>query len=728
MRAVANPVRGGGAPSRSVSQVAASLGVSLALAASSLVGAVVTGVGLPPAAASVCTADVTGLIWTCAAAGTDTVAVPAGAVSVDIVVNGGGGGAPTMANDTYFIPADGGAGARVAGSLDLTGGAVTSLDVVVGAGGGSDALAGFGGEFSSVRSTISGVLTDIAIAGGGGGGAYLHRDEGSIVSRPTGGVGAAGGTANGGNGGNADVEGRNGGGGEGGASGTGGAKGSGTGETTYLGSDGSAYTLGTVSPGGDGGAGGSYGNPRAGSGGSGYGGGGGGAFVDWGNGGGGGAGGSYADTSLLTSVVFSAQGGAGGLVSTTNSPATSAAGQAGSITLTFFASPPDAPTALVATPGNGQASIAFTPGFNGGSAITDYEYELDSSGTWVSSGATASPIIITGLVNGTTYSIRLRAVNSVGDSAASSVVNITPVAPAPSGGGGGGGGTTATPTPSASPTPTPAPVVDPLLPGNVPGVAAFLPPTGLPAARSLLVVNGQQVPVTVKPNAKTLANATALDVDGPGFTMKLAGRGDVNDPLGLTEKQALILQSEPVAARSGLVSRSGVLAKTKVQPMALSSGTGFKPNSEVRLFLLADTYLGTLPTDAAGNAPSGEVRSLSLGVVVKGASTAQATRSAKANVFFAPLSAQLSTAGKTKLNGLVKRTGKNGVKTAVVGFVQPVGPTGNDQTLSKARAQAVASYLRGKGLKGAYVVRGDGRASETGAEARRVEVTVAFRK
>ena len=76
---------------------------------------------------------------------------------------------------------------------------------------------------------------------------------------------------------------------------------------------------------------------------------------------------------------------------------------------------PDAPTNLVTMSGDGLLSIVFTaPIEKSPAAITDYEYELDGSGTWTSSGKTSSPVVITALTNGTRYSIKLRAVNSQG--------------------------------------------------------------------------------------------------------------------------------------------------------------------------------------------------------------------------------------------------------------------------------------------------------------------------
>jgi hypothetical protein len=85
----------------------------------------------------------------------------------------------------------------------------------------------------------------------------------------------------------------------------------------------------------------------------------------------------------------------------------------------------NAPTSLVATAGDGQVSVAFTaPTDNGGSAITDYDYQLDG-GSWVSAGTTSSPIVITGLTNGTSYSIKLRAVNAAGNGAESAAVSVS---------------------------------------------------------------------------------------------------------------------------------------------------------------------------------------------------------------------------------------------------------------------------------------------------------------
>lgn len=89
---------------------------------------------------------------------------------------------------------------------------------------------------------------------------------------------------------------------------------------------------------------------------------------------------------------------------------------------------PEPPTGLSVSSGDSQATITFTAGADGLSAISNYEYSLDGS-TWspISPADASSPVTVTGLPNGTAQSITLRAVNNVGASAASAAVNVTPV-------------------------------------------------------------------------------------------------------------------------------------------------------------------------------------------------------------------------------------------------------------------------------------------------------------
>jgi hypothetical protein len=90
--------------------------------------------------------------------------------------------------------------------------------------------------------------------------------------------------------------------------------------------------------------------------------------------------------------------------------------------------PPGPPVNLVATPGDGQATITFTAGADGGSPLTNYEYTTDGGLTWTAFGPAdaASPVTLTGLTNGTTYEVVLRAVNALGKGEPSEAVTVTP--------------------------------------------------------------------------------------------------------------------------------------------------------------------------------------------------------------------------------------------------------------------------------------------------------------
>ena len=87
---------------------------------------------------------------------------------------------------------------------------------------------------------------------------------------------------------------------------------------------------------------------------------------------------------------------------------------------------PSAPLSPVARPGNGQASVSFTPPVsNGGSLITGYTVTSHPGNSRASGGA--SPIIVPGLTNGIGYSFTVTAANATGDSSPSAFSNsVTP--------------------------------------------------------------------------------------------------------------------------------------------------------------------------------------------------------------------------------------------------------------------------------------------------------------
>ena len=90
-------------------------------------------------------------------------------------------------------------------------------------------------------------------------------------------------------------------------------------------------------------------------------------------------------------------------------------------------------TAITATAGDGSASVAFTPGSNGGSAITNYKYSIDGGTTYIalSPASATSPMTIPGLTNGVLTTIRLIAVNANGQTPSGSAKTVT-VTPASS--------------------------------------------------------------------------------------------------------------------------------------------------------------------------------------------------------------------------------------------------------------------------------------------------------
>ncbi|WP_370326559.1 cell wall-binding repeat-containing protein [Euzebya sp.] len=117
------------------------------------------------------------------------------------------------------------------------------------------------------------------------------------------------------------------------------------------------------------------------------------------------------------------------------------------------ATAPGAPTAVVATPGDGRAQVAWTPpADDGGAPITGWVLRADDgTGVVAEVDALSSPATMTGLTNGTSHTVTVAAVNAKGEGAASAPsAPVTPFRPAPIG---GGGGTPPTEDPDGPPDP-----------------------------------------------------------------------------------------------------------------------------------------------------------------------------------------------------------------------------------------------------------------------------------
>ena len=100
------------------------------------------------------------------------------------------------------------------------------------------------------------------------------------------------------------------------------------------------------------------------------------------------------------------------------------------LTSVLVAQPPAAPTIDSISATSGQLAVYFTAGATNGAAITNYEYSTNNGINWTTRSpiATTSPLTITGLSNGTSYNVRLRAINSAGTSDSSTAVSATPTA------------------------------------------------------------------------------------------------------------------------------------------------------------------------------------------------------------------------------------------------------------------------------------------------------------
>ena len=89
---------------------------------------------------------------------------------------------------------------------------------------------------------------------------------------------------------------------------------------------------------------------------------------------------------------------------------------------------PSAPTAVTAVAGNGTATVTFgAPASNGGAPVTGYTVTVSPGGTTMNT--TSSPVVFTGLTNGTSYTFTVTATNSAGVGPAAASNAVTPAGP-----------------------------------------------------------------------------------------------------------------------------------------------------------------------------------------------------------------------------------------------------------------------------------------------------------
>jgi outer membrane protein OmpA-like peptidoglycan-associated protein len=293
---------------------------------------------------------------------------------------------------------------------------------------------------------------------------------------------------------------------------------------------------------------------------------------------------------------------------------------------------------------------------------------------------------------------------------------------------------TAVSVPAAA-APAPAPAPTPAVPCTLTTQSAItnpvngnVPVPGMGAGATVMLNGCVAVPTTLTPDGRSLT------VSASGFMMRLEGRGDANDPLGLAGNSILQLVSGPAGT-------------SEIRSRALVSGTGAMPGTTVKVYLLSSTYLGEVPVDAAGTfngsvdippglAPgtytlqanalgtSGQTRSLSIGVLMK-SSKSVTIPSGRATVRFAKDSAKLTVRAKRELRALAQRIGPSRAHSIVIGYVQRDGTKRDNKELSTARARKAASFLRSIGMRGVVVAKGRGvDAQKPGPRGRRVDVSI----
>jgi outer membrane protein OmpA-like peptidoglycan-associated protein len=292
---------------------------------------------------------------------------------------------------------------------------------------------------------------------------------------------------------------------------------------------------------------------------------------------------------------------------------------------------PAAPTIGTITAGNAQLSVPFTaPSSTGGSTITDYKYSTDNGTTWTSAVSRVSPIVITGLTNGTAYNVKLRAVNAAGDGTASTAVSATPAQPQSQGSSSGSGSAPAPATP----------------PAKVESITVTKGPTG----GSLLKVK--------------IENQEGLDSKSSVKVRLLNLRGELIQELTVAVTPATSVIQVPVKLNLG---------EFTVEAVALNAA-GVSQTVASEPTYVAKPHFTVVPG--------------SVSPILEGKKIASP-------IFFNPDSAALSAEAKKSLLEFLARVTKPNTRIAITGFTASRNQgTSAEKKLAAARALQVARFLK----------------------------------
>ncbi|MGB3412430.1 MAG: fibronectin type III domain-containing protein [Microthrixaceae bacterium] len=266
-----------------------------------------------------------------------------------------------------------------------------------------------------------------------------------------------------------------------------------------------------------------------------------------------------------------------------------------------------APTITRIAAGNRSLSVfVAAPSSNGGAALRSYEVSLDNGVTWPKSFATdASPLKLFGLENGTTYPIRVRAINEAGAGPASTSVPGTPVkGPISSGAGTGGTGTGGTGAGGTS--------------GGTGGSGAGTPEVDVPPGKTVVTINGENTSV----DSTSTPGTSAVQLSGDGWTATIGGIEGDGTPMTIDSQGRLIV----LQGGSVRVTGAGFAPGTSVDVWLFSTPTflgdvavGVDGTFDQMLKMPEGIEIGEHTVQMNGLGQSGEVYSVSTGLILKAA-------------------------------------------------------------------------------------------------------------
>ena len=326
-----------------------------------------------------------------------------------------------------------------------------------------------------------------------------------------------------------------------------------------------------------------------------------------------------------------------------------------------------APIYLVATAGDGSISVAFTQVTNGDSIIA-YKYSFDGS-TYFTSIATSSPILFSGLTNGTTYNIYLEAVGAnYGTSLPSAMISAMPTSPAAP-----AQGTATTAIEVANQDST---------------ILSYSPQVG--SATEITIVTIRGIFPTAISNIQVAGAMLALgswQQDSSTVTVPIPGQSPQRAFIQIFNGRAPLLQTLPFQFLEGSPTSSAESST------AVHSSSGEVPNT-------------TTTTAVSGNTVTSKIT---------------------LNIYFANASFSLKHDSRNALAELASQySRKANLRVSIVGFVTPTRVNPNPKALAFHRDASVKSELTKDGLAAKYTLIYGGIAKDLSQTSRRAQIIISY--